>query len=131
MDQIVVARQTLNLPTQTLMTRDKQQIIVGAFVVYNIKDAVQAIGERNWDVESTVGDITQAAIVEEITKRTLDELLEGVSGGRDSNLSKALTGNCRKQLRPFGVRVWRCGLTDFSTSRVYRLIGNDPLTVEE
>lgn len=130
MDQIVVARQTLNLPTQTLMTRDKKQIIVGAFVVYNIKDAVQAIGERNWDVESTVGDITQAAIVEEITKRTLDDLLTGISGGRESELNRELTENCRGQLRQFGVHVGRCGLTDFSTTRVYRLIGNDPITEE-
>jgi regulator of protease activity HflC (stomatin/prohibitin superfamily) len=125
MDQIVVARQTLNLPTQTLMTSDQKQVIVGAFVVYRINDVVQAIGERNWDVESTLGDITQAAIVEEITKRTLNDLLAGISGGQQSSLSKALKKNCLKQLRPFGLHVERCGLTDFSTTRVYRLIGND------
>lgn len=125
MDQIVVARQTLNLPTQTLMTSDQKQVIVGAFVVYSVKDVVQAIGERNWDVESTIGDIAQAAIVEELTKRTLDDLLAGISGGRGSKLNKELKKNCLQQLRPFGVHVERCGLTDFSTTRVYRLIGND------
>lgn len=122
---LVVARQPLNLPTQSLMTKDKHQVVVGAVVVYRISDIVKAIGERNWDVESTVGDITQVAIVEEITRRNLDDLLKGVSEGKDSDLNRALTQNCRDQLRQFGVYVARCGLTDFSTCRVYKVLGND------
>ena len=125
MEMLVVARQTLNLSTQVLMTRDKKQVVVGAFVVYKISDIVQAIGERNWDVESTVADITQAAIVEEITSRDLDDLLVGISGGRESELNKALTHNCRGELRQFGVYINRAGLTDFSTCKVHKVLGAD------
>lgn len=122
---LVVARQTFNIPNQVLMTADEKQVVVGAFVVYKINNIVQAIGERNWDVESTVGDITQAAIVEEITSRNLDELLAGISGGRESELNHAITNNCRSQLNQFGVYIHRCGLTDFSTCRVHKILGGD------
>lgn len=125
MDLMVVARQTLNLPTQVLMTRDKKQVVVGAFIVYKISDIVQAIGERNWDVESTVADITQAAIVEEIMSRDLDDLLAGISEGKNSELNKALTANCKTELRQFGVHVGRAGLTDFATCRVHKVLGGD------
>jgi regulator of protease activity HflC (stomatin/prohibitin superfamily) len=125
MELQVVARQTLNLQTQVLMTRDRKQVVVGAFVVYKISDVVQAIGERNWDVESTVADITQAAIVEEIMGRNLDDLLAGASDGKSSELNKALTANCQKELRQFGVHVGRAGLTDFSTCKVHKVLGGD------
>ena len=125
MEMMVVARQTLNLPTQVLMTRDKKQVVVGAFIVYKISDIVQAIGERNWDVESTVADITQAAIVEEIMGRDLDDLLAGISGGKKSERNKALTANCCAELRQFGVHVGRAGLTDFATCRVHKVLGGD------
>jgi regulator of protease activity HflC (stomatin/prohibitin superfamily) len=120
-DTIVTARQTLNLPTQVLMTADRQQIVVGTLVVYRIKDVVEAIGKRNWDVECTVSDITQAAIVEVISRATLDDLLSDISAG----VEKKLTSTCRRRLRRYGVEVNRCAVTDFSTCRVYKLIGNE------
>lgn len=122
-DWLVVARQTLNLPSQVLMTKDKHQVVAGAFIVYSIKDIIQAIGERNWDVDSTISDITQAAVVEVITSMTLDDILTGISGGKDSDFNQTLTKTCAIQLRQFGVHVMRAGLTDFSTCRVYKLIG--------
>jgi hypothetical protein len=85
---IVTARQTLNLPTQVLMTKDRQKVVVGTVVVYRIKDIVQAIGEKNWDVDTTISDITKTAIVSEIAKLTLDELLAGVV---DESVNNRLT----------------------------------------
>lgn len=121
-ETIVCARQTVNLPTQCLMTNDHKQVVVGGFVVYHIADVVKAIGERNWDVESTVGDITMAAIVEEVMQRACDDLTNQVAEG---GFNEALTNNCRKQLRQFGVYIDRAGLTDFSTCKVYKVLGGD------
>lgn len=121
-EQIVVARQTLNLPTQVLMTKDRHQIVVGCLVVYRIRDVVLAIGERNYDVDSTVSDVTQAAIVEVCSTRTLDQLQDGISW----EVEKALTRTTRKRLRQFGVYVQRCAVTDFSCCRTYKLITNEP-----
>lgn len=120
-DSIVVARQTLNLPVQVLMTHDKKQIVVGCLIVYRIKDVVLAIGERNYDVDATVRDVTQAAIVEVCSNSTLDDLLEGVAG----DVEKALTMTTRKRLRQFGVFIHRVAITDFSTCKTFKLITNE------
>ncbi len=130
-ETIVIARQTLNLATQVLMSKDQKQVVAGGFVVYHINDVVQAIGERNWDVESTVGDITMAAIVEEVMQQQLGDLLESISLGIEGEFNKKLTDNCRKQLRQYGVYVDRAGLTDFSTCRVYKVLGADVTTASE
>lgn len=122
METVVVARQTLNLPTQVLLTKDRQQIVVGCLIVYRIKDIILAIGERNFDVDSTVSDITQAAIVEVCSRRSLTELQDGITG----EVEKSLTNTVRKRLRQFGVYVTRCAVTDFSTCRTYKLITNEP-----
>jgi len=126
-DRIVVARQTINLPTQVLTTKDKKPVVVGAFAVYSIYDVVKAIGEKNWDVDDTVANIALAAVVEVVTSHTLDELLEGVSEGRNSKVNRSLTITCRKQLRQFGVQIQRCGITDFAESKAYRLVGDETI----
>lgn len=123
---IVTARQTLNLPTQSLMTKDRKQVVVGSVIVFRIKDAVEAIGERNWDVDSTLRDITQAAVVEVVASSTLDELLTGIAQG-DSDLIKKLTETVRKELRQFGVYIGQAKFSDFSTSKVFNIMGGNLL----
>lgn len=124
---IVTARQTLNLPTQSLMTKDKKQVVVGSVIIFRVKDAVEAIGERNWDVDSTVRDITQAAVVEVVASSTLDELLAGMAEGGDSELMKKLTLTVRKELRQFGVYINQAKFSDFSTSKVFNIMGGNQL----
>jgi len=121
---LVCARQTLNLSTQVLMTQDRQQVVVGMLVVYRVKDVVEAIGKRNWDVETTIKDITQAAIVEVITTTSLSDLLAGLS----TTIEKRLTGSCRKQLRQFGVYIHRAAMTDFSQCKTFKLLGDEQAT---
>jgi regulator of protease activity HflC (stomatin/prohibitin superfamily) len=123
---IVTARQTLNLPTQSLMTKDKKQVVVGSVIVYRVKDAVEAIGERNWDVDSTLRDITQAAVVEVVASSTLDDLLAGIADGH-SDLIKTLTETVRKELRQFGCYIHQAKFSDFSTSKVFNIMGGNPL----
>lgn len=121
----VVARQTCDIRTQVLMTKDQKQVVAGAMVVYWIDDIIKAIGERNWDVGQTIEDITMAVVAEEITSKALDELLDGISHGRNGDFYKELTLNCRGQLAQFGVKVLRVSFTDFSTCRVYKVLGSD------
>jgi regulator of protease activity HflC (stomatin/prohibitin superfamily) len=115
-----VARQTVSLPTQTLLTKDDKQVVVGAIVVYRINDVVLAIGERNYDFYETMRDISQSAIVEVITHLTIDELRQGI----DSTVIRRLTRKVRSHLRKYGISVLKCSLTDFATCRVYKLLGD-------
>ena len=110
---IVVARQSLNTPTQSLETKDGCQVVAGGVVVYNINDVVQAIGKLNWSPEETAGDITQAVVAEVVSSWDHDDLLESLS----NKVEKELTEKCRKQLRQYGIYVTRCALADFSIAR--------------
>lgn len=121
--EIVTARQTLDLPRQVLLTKDRQQVVVGTLVVYRIRDIVRAIGERNWDVDTTVADITRAAITKVVNASALNELADTQA------IEARLTKECRRQLRQLGVYVHRTALTDFSTCRVYKVLadGKSPM----
>jgi len=114
---VVVARQTLNTPSQALLTSDSKQLSVGGVVVYRINRPLLAYGEKNWDVDSTLSDIIQAAIVRIVTRRDLNYLLENLCDA----VEKELTEECRKEMRPFGVLVQRAAFTDFTTSRMLKL----------
>lgn len=116
---IVTARQTLNLPTQVLPTKDQRKVIIGAVVVYRIRDVVQAIGKSNWDVDTTINDIALAGVVSVIAKHTYQELLDLLATDK---LNDLLTHAIRKELRQFGVYVARAKLTDFSDCRVFKLV---------
>ena len=118
---IVTARQTLNLPPQTLMTQDRVKLAVSAVIVYSVYDVVRAIGEVNWDVTGTASDIAQAAVVEVISSTAFCDVSSGVTG----EIEKRLTSTARRRLNRYGVRVHRCALTDLAECRVVRLIQND------
>ncbi len=111
-----VARQTHNLPSQSLMTKDGKPVVVSGVVVYEIKDIVAAMS-RNWDISDTINDITLIAMAEVITSHDLDFLRTNLSV-----VQKKLTSVTRKKLKPFGVRVFRAALTDFSICRAINLI---------
>jgi regulator of protease activity HflC (stomatin/prohibitin superfamily) len=119
---IVVARQTLNTAQQSLLTADGKEIVVGGVAVYSINDVVKAIGERNYDVDDTVNDIIQAAIVEVLTAWNLEDLI-----GCMPDLERDLTKVCRRQLRQYGVYVHRAALTDFSTCPSMNIMGINPI----
>lgn len=116
---VVVARQTLAIPDQVLATKDGKKVVVKTLVVYKIADVVRAIGKMNWDVDTTINDMTQAAVVSVIATHTYDEIMCSIA---DKSLTKALTHEVRKELRQFGVHVTSCKLVDFADCKVYKLM---------
>jgi regulator of protease activity HflC (stomatin/prohibitin superfamily) len=118
---IVTARQTLAVPDQVLATSDGKKVVVKTLVVYRVSDVVQAIGKLNWDCDTTINDLTQAAVVRVIATHTYDEIMRGIA---DETLTKTLTHEVRKELRQFGVYVTRCRLVDFAECKVFKLMMN-------
>lgn len=112
-----VARQTHNMVTQVLMTKDKVSVVVGAVLIYEISNVVDALS-NNWDISDTISDVTQMAVVNVVNAWTFDEFRSELGGKVENELSI----ETRKQLKPFGVKVIRCGISDFSQCRVYRVI---------
>lgn len=116
---IVTARQTLAIPDQVMATKDGKKVVVKTLVVYRIPDPVRAIGRVNWDVDTTINDLTQSAVVRVIATHSYDEIMAGI---RDGSLTKTLTKETRRELRQFGVHVTRCKLVDFADCRVFKLL---------
>lgn len=116
---IVTARQTLAIPDQVMATKDGKKVVVKTLAVYKIPDPVRAIGKMNWDVDTTINDMTQAAVAKVIATHTCEEIMAGI---RDESLTKTLTKEVRRELRQFGVHITRCKLVDFADCKVYKLL---------
>ena len=116
---MVTARQTLAIPDQVLATKDGKKVVVKTLVVYKIRDVVHAIGRVNWDVDATITDLTQSAVVRVVATHDYDEIMAGI---RDESLTKTLTKETRRELRQFGVHVTRCKLVDFADCKVFKLL---------
>jgi regulator of protease activity HflC (stomatin/prohibitin superfamily) len=114
---IPTARQTKNLVTQVLTTKDHKTITIGVVIVYEINDVKKAVG-TNYDINDTIYDVGQCALVGIIAGQTYDYILENC----DSEIKKQLTENTRARLKPFGVRIVRCAITDFAICRVYKTL---------
>lgn len=131
-EAIPVARQTHTPPKQTLTSKDGVRMSIGVVVVYRVNDIQQAIGKNNWDVDATVNDVSQAAVVSVIASKGYKEIMESVGSG---DLNDELKTAAKKELSQFGVLVQQCKLTDFTRCDVEKVIHDVPhlhiLTSEE
>lgn len=114
---IVVARQTDDLPPQTLTLMDGTTVAVAGLTIYEIDNVVAAYGEFNWDVTSTIKDLSMAAIAEVVTKLTRDDLRN------ISKINSQITRRVRAWSGEYGVKVERCRLVEVSVARTIRHLG--------
>jgi len=87
--------------------------------VYRINNVKLAFGQLNWDVDSTINDIAQAAVVGVIAQHTFDELLQRID---EDKMNSLLTKAAKRELDKFGVVVQQCKLTDFAECRVLKIM---------
>lgn len=113
------ARTTMNLPMQALQTC-VGPYVVSAAVVYEMRDPVKAFTE-NYEIDDTISDLALVAVAEVVTTEETDDF---------STLEKRLTTLTRRRLKPFGVHVERCSLTDLAPCRVIRNVCDVPETGE-
>jgi len=113
-----IARQTSNLKTQTVTTKDKQVRAVGGMIVFEIAD-IEKILAHTFDPDETIRDITMSAIHDVCCGYTADELHDLQQDGK---LERALKAEAKKELDRYGVRVIRMTLTDLAPCRVLKVI---------
>ena len=118
-DLMVVARQTNTLAPQVLQTQDGKSVVATGFIVFFVYDVVLAAGEKNWDADTTVNDITRSAIMDIVSSNTYEYLARG-------RVPK-LTSRCRAALKQFGIGVKRVGFVDFCQCKVYRVVGGSQI----
>jgi len=117
---IVVARQTHKVSKpQAIESLDGISLAVGTLIVYTINDVVKAIGQTNWDVDSTINDIVESATVHVFSKRNYAETRKRLCSDVESELTK----QCKRELTKYGVLVQQARVTDFCKTEVKMLFG--------
>lgn len=113
-----VVRQVLDVPAQTLTTKDGRTVVAGGLVVFSIDDLTVFLVE-NYEAEDSVSELAQAGIRKAIVSKTFEE----VQGGR-ADLDNKLTTEAQKVLKTLGVTVEFMRLTDFAEAHAFVLIGD-------
>ena len=115
-----VVRQVVNLPNQTLLTRDGKVVVASGVVVYSISDLHRFLVE-NFDAAESVSELGLAGVRRAITQRSFDDLRNG-----RADTDNRLTAECQRLLDDLGVRVEYARLTDFAPVRAFALLGAGP-----
>lgn len=117
---IPVARQTIKPKrTQSLMTKDGQEISIGLVVKYCIDDIEAALAE-NYEINDTIEDVTSTAATEVIVKYDFDFIHKNLM----TQIQPQITESVSDELAEHGVRVKSIGVTDFTTNKVYKILGD-------
>jgi regulator of protease activity HflC (stomatin/prohibitin superfamily) len=112
-----VVRQVVNLPNQTLLTKDGKTVVASGVVVYTISDLHRFLVE-NFDAEASIAELGLAGIRRAVTQRDFEELRKG-----RADTDNRLTAECQRLLDDLGVRVEYARLTDFAPVRAFALLG--------
>jgi regulator of protease activity HflC (stomatin/prohibitin superfamily) len=118
-----VARQTLNLTMQRLVTEDGKTVVVAAVVVYRVSDVLKALVD-SWEVEATIADIALTTSVSVVVTNKYDYLRKELNG----KIAETLTTRCREALEPYGIDVLFSAFTDFCPARVISLANDTAMT---
>ncbi len=117
---MVTARQTHKVAKpQAIESLDGTSLAVGVLVVYSINDILKAIGQKNWDVDTTINDITESAVVHVFSKYNYAEARRKLC----NEIETALTKQCKIELAKYGVLVQQAKVTDFCKTETKMLFG--------
>ena len=108
---------TLALPSQSLYTIDKQNLVVKGVVKYSIVDVKTFLLEV-YDAQDAISDMAQGIIKNIIISKTLEECTHT---DIDSNLTKKV----RSEIKKWGVDIQQVTLTDVAPIRSIRLINDN------
>jgi len=110
---IPVVRQSLNLQPQRLVTKDDIAIYINLTLIYSVEDVKKALVD-SYNHDDSAEDVALEATTKVVIRKTFAELREGLLG----NIRDEITRAARTALRPFGLYVEKCRVSDFSRTRL-------------
>ena len=124
-DVIDLRQQTLEIPGQEILTRDKVSIRVNVWAEYQVTDAVRA-RQSVKDYADHLYKTIQLAVRQTLGGRTLEEVLADKTG-----IDDAVATEVRREMSVFGVRVGAIALKDIVLPGEMREILNQVVTAEK
>lgn len=118
MDEVLtcdIATETISVKSQSLTTKDNQNIVVSAVIKYNISQpSIYLIKVK--DVANAIPDIAQSKIKSVVMSKTWAEC-------REDGLDNEITKKVRHEAAKWGISIDFVTLTDLAVIRSIRLIG--------
>jgi regulator of protease activity HflC (stomatin/prohibitin superfamily) len=116
-DQYPTVRQSDNLASQTIESKDGVTFTVGGVLIYDVPDVLKLLTTCHSAVK-LVSDIALSGIHDVCCKMTWEELKEEQ---RRSTLDTKLKNSMKKDLEDYGIRLHKCMLTDLAKTRVLKV----------
>ena len=115
---VIVIDDVLQLPTQSVITKDKKLVCFSVNIGYRINNAV-----KHWcgvtDFRTATLGLAMIHLAQRVRERTLDELM-----GDLKSLEKSLEGTLTTRFKDWGTEVFLVGFTDFAeVPQQYRVFG--------
>ena len=121
--QSPTVRQTLNLTYQSLVASDGESVVIAVTVVYRIDDIHAALCETD-NILDTIQDVAHGSVKRLVCRHSSSELQAG-----RTETGKSIDGMLRRRIQtdlsPFGVRVDRAFIVEFSRPYFVRLMGDN------
>ena len=117
-----VVTQVVDLPPQTVRTRDGHELVVSGSIRYRIADIEKALFSVV-DVDKAVSTLALGVILEYVQSKTMDECadIEGIKRDLRRGLAEAVSG--------WGLKIECISLTDLGRVRSLRLFGDNMRTI--
>jgi regulator of protease activity HflC (stomatin/prohibitin superfamily) len=122
---IETRRQTVEVPGQEILTKDKVTLRVNVTAVFEIVDAAAAHRAVK-DVNEYLYRTLQIAVRQTLGKRTLEEVL-----AEKTDLDETVSAEVRREMEGYGVRVGAIALKDIILPGDIREILNQVVTAEK
>jgi hypothetical protein len=116
-DTYPTVRQSDNLVTQTLESKDGVTFTVAGVLIYDVPDIVKLLTSCHSAVQ-LASDIALGGIHEVCCRMGWEELKEEQ---RKGTLDTKLKNSMNKQLSQYGIRLHSCMLTDLAKTRVLKV----------
>jgi regulator of protease activity HflC (stomatin/prohibitin superfamily) len=120
LERVTVVEQSVNLPTQSVATRDGRNISFSANLTYEIADAGLYFTKVQ-DFERSLVDQAMIHLAQRV--REFDDFPTLHAAQRE--LERSLKDTMTTRVKRWGVQITGVGLTDLTPARVYRLL-SDP-----
>ncbi len=116
-ETVVVVRQTLNLPVQRLTTKDDKVISIGVVILYYVDDVIKALVDSA-DYDDMAVDVAGQSVADIVAETDYENLRS-----KQRDMENRMARRCRTDLRPFGLYVEKCRITDFARTRMLSVDG--------
>ncbi len=113
----VIAPQVVNLPGQSVYTKDSTSIVISGALQYRIDDVTKALlGVQ--DVDESLVALSLGIIAAYVNSRTMAECMN------IDKLCEEILKGIRKAASGWGIKIMRVLITDLAPVQSFRIIGN-------